>query len=228
MKRLFILFSIISGGFSQITNNIDSLVLGRYDGSWFGGQKLSFTTVMYFNKDISVLINKSYNRDLTDLIVTQIDKGKADKYLIRFDPGPSADPAYEIYKVTDKDTVVIGIVDANEFVAPGDNFFYTSKRVDWMFNRRKKYSINNNKLQEIIQPYYYVGIQSKTAKELSIYKDTLYLEPVAKLLQGADVFVLLNINDNYLIKISNDLTGWIKIPFGDGGSIIYDIFFAGD
>lgn len=221
----FVLFHL---GHSQNFEHLDSLVFTKTSGKWYHGADISTHIAVIFDKALSTIINERRAQDYIDVIVAKIDKDKSDKYLVQYNPGPSADPTYHIFKIDESDTTKIGYFGADEIVIPGDGFIYASARTNRMFKIRRKFRIVNDRFVEVKQPYFFVGLQSKTVKDITIFSDTLIQEPVAYLPEASDVTVLLNTHDYYLIATPYGLTGWTKIAIDDDGRTIYDIFRAGD
>lgn len=113
-------------------------------------------------------------------------------------------------------------------VSPGNGVLYVSGHTNNMYDQRKKYELKNGKFSEIAQPYYYVGVKAKLKDRLSIFSDLSQKVEVARLGKGSNVEVLINKDDNYLIKTEHGLLGWAKIAYGNQETIIEGIYFRGD
>ena len=97
-----------------------------------------------------------------------------------------------------------------------------------MFDQRKKFRLEKDKIIEVLQPYYYVGLESKVKKRINIYSTPQQDEVVASLPEGSPVTVLLNKGEQYLLKTSFGLVGWVLIPGGSQETPIEGLYFAGD
>jgi hypothetical protein len=106
-----------------------------------------------------------------------------------------------------------------------------------MFNKRRKFKIENDTIIEIKQPYYYVGLKGKILKPLTLYSDKGLLNPVAQLPIDYEIEILLaetgssdfEIDYYYLVKSNFGLIGWIKISDIDiWNNLINGFYYAGD
>ena len=114
-------------------------------------------------------------------------------------------------------------------IIPGNGSIYISGHTDNMFDTRKKFIYDGNKFNELIQPFYYVGLETFTIKPITLFSDTTLSNPVASLPENSEIEVLINRNDLYLIRTSFGLTGWLKIgPVSPDYSPIKGLYFAGD
>ena len=164
-----------------------------------------------------------------NVLVTRLIPEIKDSFLIRYSEGPSVDPCFLIYRY-DKDTTKLlhYAIDGLSLFIPGDGFLYFSGHSDNMFDTRRKYRVLKDTLIEVIQPFYFVGINSKALADITIYSDTDMLNQVAIVPKGSSVFVVVNRGDYYLIKTPFGLLGWIFIPNGGQHTILEGIYFAGD
>ena len=167
--------------------------------------------IIRYDKKISEIINKKAKHSETRLIKTKIDKEQDVSYIIDFSPGPSVDPMFIISRSLEPNLIKIGVVSGLEIVLPGDGFFYVRGHTNNMFDERRKYSIRDNKIVEIEQPYYYVGLETTANSDITIYSDLTMEKSVAFLSENTKFTVLINKGDYYLIKTPFGLTGWTKV-----------------
>ena len=155
-----------------------------------------------------------------------------DNYAIVFNPGPSEDPEFSIY---DKSKNLLESIGANEFYITSGNIIYTAGISNQMYNKRRKFTFKNGKFIEEKQPFYYVGMKTKTTKNISLYKNKTGNEIIANLTPNYEIEVILadadpNSNDQYyLVKTEFGLVGWLRLaePYTyDTG--IEDLRFNGD
>ncbi len=187
-------------------------------------------TVMY-NKENTEIINKSrYSFPKDDklfadempgedrvLLKTEI-AGK--KYYIIFSWGPSEDPAFRIYK-DDKELTYIGSIGGAVLVVPGSASLYGYARHNGAFGKRSKYKMEKNKITEVKQPFYYVGLTSATLKPVKLYDKIDGGNVVASLPANYEVEILVAESAQYgsawyLVRTSFGLTGWAKLDQGYG------------
>lgn len=199
--------------------------------SYSPSQQISFDPAI--SKIINKRIDAEFNSqgiggiEITRVLVTKIDRNKTDRYYIDFDPGASNDPAFAIFPEGRES--VIGTIDADQLVLPGNGFIYSIARTNRHFLERRKYFVHDNKLIESKQPYLYVGLETKANIDFSLYASTTGGDVVASIRKGDKISVLLNEGDSYLVRSSFGLLGWIKIqPGNQQSTVIEGIFYAGD
>ena len=225
MKKTLYIFSILFiislQGFSQ--DVFPDLKKIEVDKSIFVYFKPSECLVL--NK---IIPNESKIREV-NVLVTRLMPAMQDSFLVTYNEGPSADPCFVVYRL-DKDTIKLlhYAIDGKSLFIPGNGFLYVSGHTDNMYDSRRKFKVMRDTLIEVIQPFYYVGINSKALADIIIYSDTDMVNPVASVPKSSSVFVVANRGEYYLIKTPFGLLGWTFIPKGNYGTIIEGISFAGD
>jgi hypothetical protein len=185
--------------------------------------------VMY-NPKVSTIINKKYHdsdpdSDYWKVIKTRIG-GTGQEYRIEFSEGASDDPTFKIFKDEEAEPVFEAF--ATGLVIPGNGFIYTSGHTNNMFDERKKYELRKGQIVEVKQPYYYVGLATKTNKAITLHSAKDVKGVVAALPAGAPVTVLINEVDFYLLKTEFGLVGWAKIGTNNSEGTIDGLVYAGD
>jgi hypothetical protein len=133
---------------------------------------------------------------------------------VLFDAGPSDDPEFYISK---KDGKIIGRISALEFYIAENNIIYSAGHTNNMFNKRQKFQLLQDTLLEIKQPYYYVGLKSKTVSTLTLYKSKTGNEVLATLPKDYQVEILVceqntdNSETLFLVKTEFGLVGWLRL-----------------
>jgi hypothetical protein len=122
----------------------------------------------------------------------------------------------------------LGSIFGLEITFPGDGFFYVTGHTNNTFNQRRKFTIRDDALVEIRQPFYYVGLETFTKEELDVYADRELTAHVAHLPKNTPITVVLNTEDYYLIKTPKDLLGWAKIHVEQQDTIIEGLYYFGD
>lgn len=86
------------------------------------------------------------------------------------------------------------------------------------------------RVEEDHQPFYFVGLKTKVKKLIVLYGDLSYEKPIAQLPKGSQVEVLINKENDYLLKSPFGLVGWLKINYGEqcGSESVEGICFHGD
>ncbi len=163
------------------------------------------------------------------LVKTKIN-ASGSEYVVVFSSGPSADPEFMFYKDGDFSQAAFSI-SALHVVVTGNGSIYSSGHTNNMFNNRRKFKVNNNKLVEVQQAHYYVGLKTKTLKAITIYGSERLSSPIANLPKDYNIEVLLNKRNTslYLIKTDFGLAGWVKLENQMyGNNAIDKLFYAGD
>jgi len=79
--------------------------------------------------------------------------------------------------------------------------------------RRRKYRVLEGRLQEVRQPFYYAGLETRAETDVVLYSDTHSRTKVARIPKGGKLTVLLaSTNRRYLAKTGTDLVGWFDSP----------------
>jgi hypothetical protein len=218
----------------ELWDNLAVLKLKCYSCSDITTGGLPNALVRY-NKNVSKIINQTIpSKDDFSYISAlqfQLTATSPESYLLTFDEGSSADPTFTIYQqLSNGEKREIFKQNGLEIVLPGNGHVYVSGHTNNMFNMRRKFEYNHDTLIEIKQPFYYVGLVTQTTQPIILYDSLEYHHEVAKLPAGHKIEILVNLGDNYLVKTSFGLTGWLKIHEGtmSDQTPVTGIFFAGD
>lgn len=191
-----------------------------------------------YNEAITEVINKELTEEehglqITRAIRTKIDAQENTSYIVDYDEGFSVDPGFTIYREDGKKLTLIESFSGLQLIIPGNGNIYVSGHTNSMFNVRRKYKLTGSSFTEVRQPYYYVGVESVTNADITLYESTDMAKEVAKLSKGTKITVLLNKGKYYLIKTPFGLTGWYymshEYPIGvHEKSELEGIYFNGD
>ena len=166
--------------------------------------------------------------DYVDILLARLDPSRNDTFLVQYDQGPSADPEFTVYRKEPDTLSRIGSINGLELTIPGTGYLYVSGHTDNMFTTRRKFRVTSTEIREIAQPFLYVGLESTTLQQVSLFADTTLISVVAVLPKGSSVDVLLNQGDFYLLKTPFGLLGWTEIPATQAATVIKGLFYAGD
>lgn len=205
---------------------------------------------VHYDKTSATIINKNL-ADLQEGHLLRVTDGPAmenilvleftmssqpkDKYALVFSAGPSADPAFLVYDA--KNWEIKGTFPGTDIYIPGTNSVYVTGKENNCFNKKSKYVFTQNMFIEAIQPFYYVGLQTKTLKPMVLYSDQNLTHQLASLPGNYAIEVVMAENGNaynpvlkYLIKTSFGLVGWAEINgFNNGnGYQVEGIKYMGD
>jgi hypothetical protein len=192
---------------------------------------------IHFDQTISTIINQPIEDERFQeagvypwmrLITTKIDAQQDIWYTIDFSAGGSLDPMFIIYRNEHQELKELGNILGLEITFPGDGFFYVTGHTNNTFNQRRKFTIRDDTLIEIQQPFYYVGLETLTKEDLDVYADFELTTCVAHLPKNTPITVLLNTEDYYLIKTPRDILGWAKIHVGQQDTMIEGLYYFGD
>jgi hypothetical protein len=157
-----------------------------------------------------------------------------DSLYVLFSQGPSEDPSFSISTKAGK---VLGDVTGLELYLTNTGTFYVNGHTNNLFNKKRKFEIRKDTVVEVAQPFYYVGLQSITLKDIVLYKDKTGSETVASLPKGYKIEVVLaeygapdfELEKHFLVKTDYGLMGWLRLTNTDSpDKIIKGLFFAGD
>jgi len=172
-------------------------------------------------EDISII---DYVQDTSVAECSLLDKGK-DLFKIEYSSGPSVDPSFTLVGL-------YGGRDLNgtDMAIPGDGFFYIWGHTNSLFNKRRMYTIRNNRVAEIQTPYYYVGQESEVLGQISLYRSRNMEEQIISIPKGGKVEIVLKDGSYYLLQTSMDILGWWKPakPIGPGSRELKSLYYAGD
>jgi hypothetical protein len=119
-----------------------------------------------------------------------------------------------------------GSIGAKTMYVTGNGFLYTVGHTDRL-NERRKWLFKNDTITEIIQPYKYVGLKTKTLQPLVLYETKDLKNVVASVPKGYNTEVLLSTNvgneDIYLVKTEFGLVGWTRIHVTPRPNIPVDV-----
>lgn len=196
-----------------------------------------FPVKIFYAPQGTEVLNKPLNADrpaddgsplVTRVLKTRIDQGKSEEVFIDYDPGPNVDPEIAVTRVGSAEPA--GYVSGLNFYIPGTGAIYASGHTNNNFDTRRKYVLQGDRLVEVKQPFYWVGLESKAKKDLVLYSAKDQKEVVAQLPKGSAVTVVLNEGEDwYLLKTPFGLVGWLKIEVrSQEADTIEGLYFAGD
>jgi hypothetical protein len=163
------------------------------------------------------------------MLRTKLNRNIDKYYYIFFNTCPGGWGFY-IYEEGNKKP--IGELFALNLVIPGNGMLYTSGHMG-NFDVRRKYEFSNNTIVEVEQPYYYVGLKSRTLNAINIYQTKDCKKIIATLPKDYEIEILLTENpfmpEIYLVRTSFGLTGWAKLKAGQYESIdVEGLFYNND
>jgi len=189
-----------------------------------------------YNPQNSELINKQTETEgleVFDVIKTKLDSKSDNLYLIQFSTGPSDDPGYFISLINENGSLTeIANFSGEELIIPGNGLIYKSGRMNELYTKRFKYKLENNKLVEVPQTAYYVGLKTITRDIVVLYSGKNKSSKLAVLPKEYKVEILVEENGWILVKTDYGLTGWVNLKdiltYPPDECTFEDFFFMGD
>jgi hypothetical protein len=157
-----------------------------------------------------------------------------DSLTIIYSEGMSADPGYVVTTSSGK---VVHSFSCIEFYINGSGTIYTSGHVNNMFDRKRKFQVQNDTIVEVSQPFNYVGLKGKTLKSIVLYQEKVGDKIIAQLPKGYEIEILLadaatkdfGMDYNLLVKTDFGLVGWLRLTNEDTyGTVLKELYYAGD
>ncbi|MDQ5910485.1 MAG: hypothetical protein QG599_2581 [Pseudomonadota bacterium] len=163
---------------------------------------------------------------MTRVLVTRITRTSKMRHFVYFDPGASNDPVFILAEEATKKP--IGYIEADHLLIPGNGFIYAIGRTNKNHVERRKYEIRDSKLEEVKQPFLFVGLESRANVPIVLTLEKNGSESVASIPKGERLLVVLSDGDHFLIKTNFGLLGWFKISGYREIPEIEGIYFDGD
>jgi len=96
-----------------------------------------------------------------------------------------------------------------EIVGAGGFLYFRSSESFWQLTQKFTLNPKTRRLEEVPQPFYYVGTPGTVKQSQPIYATREKKTVVANLQVNSDIEVLLKLGDWYLMKSTTGLVGWI-------------------
>lgn len=168
------------------------------------------------------------------LLLTKLHAANTRQYYLVFSSGPSDDPALFLVS-RDGRHHALEQYSITDIVIPANGFVYSISRSNHTFAQRRKFAIRADSVTEIKQPFYYVGLESKTIVPLQLFATPALRQPVAGLPAHSPVTVVLAHFDDdewlphaYLVKTPFGLLGWTQLEASQGQVEIEGFYYLGD
>jgi len=193
-------------------------------------QQISFDPLLttLLNKPLDAQFNTQGigGIEMTQVLITRLNRTSAIKHYVYFDPGASNDPVFVLAEESSKKP--IGTIDADQLILPGNGFIYAIGRTNKLHMERRKFVVKDGKLQEVLQPFQFVGLESKANVPITITTSKGGTESVASIPKGERLTVVLSDGDYMLIKTNFGLLGWFKTSGNRESPDIEGVYFDGD
>ena len=163
------------------------------------------------------------------ILETKIGDAAGTVCRVEFSWGPSEDPHFQLLRKAGNEWEFMGTIGCDELTIPSSGSIYAWGWANQMFAKSRKFAISKGEVVEVAQPFYRVDMQTKTQKPITLVSAPGGDEKVAGLGANADVHVLINQGDHYLVATPFGLTGWVTIgEVFETESPIEGIYYRGD
>ncbi|WMJ75348.1 hypothetical protein RCC89_19610 [Cytophagaceae bacterium ABcell3] len=234
----FILFTIVAvqAQGQESFSKLNTLKINTSDSS--------INSFIKFEGHSSEVINKKFEKlpdflvdycgnDNVRLIRTKINSRKDKYYVITFGAYDGWLTGFTIYE-EEKPNRIVGQIKANSIIVPGDGNVYAVSRYYENFEAKKKFSLIDNQLKEVKQPFYSVNLTSYALRPISIYSDIGLSNEIAIVPEDESIEIILSTDtdsksDIYLVRTSIGLIGWAKLRAGQYKSVdVEGLYYWGD
>ena len=181
-----------------------------------------------------------------DLLLGVIDlSGNGDFYYMVLSWGASYDVSYKFFSVKKlqdfKGTKGVPvkpdfIVEGTSIIIPSNGNIYSYGHNNNLQSIKRKFVFRNGNLTELSQPFYYIGIQTTSLKDQTIFSDTKLTSELYKISKGSVVTIvgLQSISGSnsyqelYVVASEFGLVGYVKADYDQKQTQFSGFFYAGD
>jgi hypothetical protein len=219
---------------SEPFSYLDKIEIEMYKGTFLHLNSSEATIVnkkrSNLSKDDIFYAEECEGESMTLVAICKVDNSEQ-KYAIVYSTCPN--PEFIIYDSSNPNKI-IGTINSDHLYINGSGSLYSSGG-EGTFDTRKKYTLNNDKLEHVQQPFYYVGLKSKTLNPVSIYQSKNLETKIASLPANYEIEVVFSekaFNETealYLVKTAFGLTGWAMLKAGQYKAIdVEGLIYKGD
>jgi hypothetical protein len=157
--------------------------------------------------------------EANDVVLLETVLSGSDRYNVVFSEGPSADPMFYFIKVGATSDLPWATIAGNTVAIPHNGALYAASRFNNHFTKRQKFAYQPGGLQEVRQPYFLVGLRTRTLEAITLYASPNEKSVVAQLPAGTEIGVVLTDDREdsdsrtcFLIRTPFGLLGWAWVP----------------
>jgi hypothetical protein len=162
----------------------------------------------------------------------RLSQRSTDTLIINYTEGPSCDPAFIVYRIEKCGPRQLDwAIDGLDLEVPGDGYFYVRGHTDSWSDMCRKFTVEGGNLREVKQPFHYIGLETKTLKQIHLYSNQGCTEMMSGWIEaGSPITVVLSDGGTFLIKTDHDVLGWWRPqnPSNQKATEIEGLFFRGD
>ena len=153
-------------------------------------------------------------------------------YVVDYWEGASCDPTFLIYDATktpDRNKPLLEVSGLTLSI-PGDGFVYVHGHTNNFFSQFRKFIVTPKHAEEVAQPFYYAGIETRTTTPIKLVTAPSSTEVISELASGTRVTILACQKDDWcLVRDALGLIGWTKLEYSRKPDAQFrGVFYAGD
>jgi hypothetical protein len=259
MKYLFLALFLLSN--NSLAAPFPDLIKKEYkfesnDGAVETDQKSYVSYSKNYFKEINIQINSleptnplfidKEDYESPDLLLGIIDlSGNGDFYYMVLSWGASYDVSYVFFSVKKlkdfKRTKGVPvkpdfIVEGTSIIIPSNGNIYSYGHNNNLHSIKRKFVFVAGNLNELSQPFHYIGLQTTSLKEQTIFSDTKLTSELYKISKGSVVTIvgLQSISSSnsyeelYVVASEFGLVGYVKADYDQKETQFSGFFYAGD
>ena len=196
----------------------------------------SNTIRIRYKPELTTVINCTFTdpeskMKTVEAVEARVSAGSA-PLLIEYSEGPSCDPTFFVYRCMDhrKTGEPLLTVWGLTLAIPGDGFIYVYGHTNNFYSQMRKFEATQTGVREVPQPFFFVGLKTKTTVGLDLLSSPDAGVVVSRLEKGERATVLACKADDWcLVKDRIGVVGWFKLEYTEkGNGQFLGVFFAGD
>jgi len=199
-----------------------------------GSENCCGPVFIHYVPSLTTIINAATPQEsgFTEIRVAKLrlSARSGDTLIVDYTEGGSSDPGF-IVSLIEKcgPRRLEWSINGLDFEAPGDGFFYIRGHTNSWFDMRRKFTVEGGNLREVKQPFYYVGLETKTLRQIPIFSTQGCSEYIGRIEEGAPVTVILSDGATFLLKTDHDILVWWRPQITQQrAEEIEGIYFRGD
>lgn len=156
----------------------------------------------------------------------------ASELFVDYHEGWSCDPTFLVFLSSDDRDAgspaleVWGLTIA----IPGDGHLYVYGHTNSFFSRTRKFAVSERTIEEVPQPFYHAGIDTKAIVDVRLLFAPESDIVVSEIAAGGEAAIIACRDDDWcLVSDSVGVTGWVRLESaGPEPTLFEGVFYAGD
>jgi hypothetical protein len=203
----------------------------KIDDSCFGAVHVRYNPQLAVVINETVYIPSGSDMKTVHVIRTALAPGSPE-YLIDYWEGGSCDPTFFVYdatKPTDWENALLNVFGLT-MIIPGDGYVYVHGHTNNFFSQFRKFAVTPEHAEEVQQPFYFAGIETKTTTTVKLLAEPGPSVVVSEVGADSPVIILACRKDDWcLVQDALGLVGWYKLEYSpERDAQFRGVFYAGD